>query len=305
MAIENRKARSLMMKLITMKVRQIFTGLMGGDADIESMDRSRRKIDSMELQRRKRKGTVMRKKTLGGVPVEVTAGVGCKTDDLILYLHGGAFTLGIFSQHRRYAEALTLYAHCPVIMPDYALAPENPFPSGLDDCYKVYQYLRASHRGSRIIVMGDSAGANYALSLTLRLKANGEELPDRLVLHDPVIDLSGKLDHSINESINNDFMVTLSMGEFLQKTYIQDSDPTNYEISPIYGDLSGFPPTFITCESHETLYADSLELDRMLEAVSVPVKTIVLDGSFHTYATLGDATIETKKITKDIIDFIN
>lgn len=304
MAIENRKSKSLIMKIITKKVRRLFSGIMGGDSSYESMKSSREKIDQIESKRRRRKGTVMRKKTLGGVPVEVTAGVGCKTDNIILYLHGGAFTLGIFSQQRRYAEALALFAGCPVIMADYALAPEYPFPAGLDDCEKIYAHLRKNHRGSRIIVAGDSAGGTFALALTLRLKAKGEELPDRLVLHSPSIDLSGKLDHSINESINDDVIVTKELGPFLAEAYIRDADPTDYEVSPCYGDLTGFPPTFITTELHETLYADSLELDKMLDEAGVPVKTIVMDGGFHTYALLADVTPETKKILKETIEFI-
>lgn len=305
MAIEKRKAVSLLMKLIVKSVRNSFSELSfsdrGEDFDWQLI---RDKMDEKEKSRKRKKGTAMLRKEISGVPAEITASTGAVNRDFILYLHGGAFVLGIAFYHRKYAEALACHTGRIVVMPDYSLAPENKFPAALDECERLYHSLRKQHLESNIVLAGDSAGGGLCVSLTMRLKEKGEKLPQALVLHSPVIDLSGKLDHSINDDINNDFLIKPGTGNTVNKAYIGDADPAITDISPYYGDFGGFPPVFITCETRETLYADSVELDRRLEQAGVTVRTIELDGGYHTYGTLGDLTIETRHITKEIADFI-
>lgn len=305
MAIEKRRARSFLMKMIVNTVRKHYSEISfqdrGEDFDWQQL---RDRMGENELSRRRKKGTVMLKKNMAGVPVEITAATGGSNTDYILYLHGGAFVLGIAYYHRKYAEALACHTGSVVVMPDYSLSPEHKFPVALDECEKVYLGLRKQHPQSRVILAGDSAGGGLSVSLTMRLKDRGEQLPDALVLHSPVIDLSGKLDHSINADINNDFLIKPGTGNTVNRAYIGDADPTCTDISPYYGNFEGFPPVFITCETHETLYADSVELDSRLEQAGVTVKTIELDGGYHTFGTLGDLTLETRRITAEIAEFI-
>ncbi|MBQ9460588.1 MAG: alpha/beta hydrolase fold domain-containing protein, partial [Clostridia bacterium] len=170
--------------------------------------------------------------------------------------------------------------------------------------FKVYKAIREQRPDKRITLAGDSAGAGLCVSLTMRLKEMGEKLPDCLILHSPVIDLSGEIDRSINDDINDDFIIKKGTRESVDRLYVGDADPKNVEISPYFGDYHGFPPTFITCELHESLYADSVWLDSELEDAGVPVRTIEMDGAFHTYGTLGFLTIETARINRDIIKLI-
>ena len=90
---------------------------------------------------------------------------------------------------------------------------------------------------------------------------------------------------------------TINEKEAINAVFTAVDNGLNFiDVSPYYGDFSGFPPAFITCESHETLFADSAALDGLLEKAGVSVKTVQLDGSFHAYAALGERTPETKKI---------
>lgn len=304
MSIERRRSHSVMMKLITRMLRENYEGVSFNDASESNWDKLRENQAENEKKHKKKRGTVTKRKQIAGVPVEVTAAVGCRNNDLIIYIHGGSYILGIAFHHRMYAETLAVRSGMPVIMADYSLAPDHPYPAGLDDCEKVYTALRDQRQDSRIILAGDSAGGGLCLSLVMRLKSKGVKLPDRLILHSPVIDLSDTLDRSINDDINTDFIVKKGTGSEITELYVGGSDPKNYEISPYFGDFSDFPPTFITCEIHESLYADSVTVDKKLEEAGVPVKTIEMDGAFHTYGTVGDKTIETRKITREIIDFI-
>ena len=153
--------------------------------------------------------------------------------------------------------------------------------------------------------MGLSAGGNLAVALTLRLKAKKIKMPSMVVLHSPVIDLSGEIDRSINADINNDMIVKYTGKKQSFGIYVGDADAKQYDISPYYGDFNGFPPTFITCESHETLFADAVALDGLIERVGIRVKTVELDGAFHAYGALGERTPETKTILNECVNFIN
>ena len=130
-------------------------------------------------------------------------------------------------------------------------------------------------------------------------------MPSMVVLHSPVIDLSGEIDRSINADINNDMIVKYTGKKQSFGIYVGDADAKQYDISPYYGDFNGFPPTFITCESHETLFADAVALDGLIERVGIRVKTVELDGAFHAYGALGERTPETKTILNECVNFIN
>ena len=101
-------------------------------------------------------------KEIGAVPVEITAAVGIRNEEVIIYLHRGAFVLGIAFYHRKYAEALYSHTGSIVVMPEYSLAPKHPFPAALDDCEEVYMAFRKQHPDSRIILAGDSAGGGLS-----------------------------------------------------------------------------------------------------------------------------------------------
>ncbi len=305
MSIEKRKARSLKMKLAVRGVQKIFSRIPSGEKLTDSeLSELREKISGGGIPKKQRRGVLTKKKGFGGVLVEVTAALGERTGDTILYLHGGAFVFGIAPYQRRYAETLAMRTGCSVVMVDYSLSPENKFPKALDECESVFGSIRNLAPDGKIILAGDSAGAGLCLSLVLRLKAKGKELPASVILHSPYIDLSGALDRTINDDINNDFIIKKGLKNTVNEIYLGTADPTDYEISPYYGDFSGFPPTFITCEEHESLYADSIELDSLLEKAGTEVKTIVFDGAFHTFGTLGDTTPETKRLTNEIKSFI-
>ncbi len=304
MSIERRKARSLIMKIIIRMLHESYDDLSFSDGSESNCQKLRQNLEDNNKKYKKRRGTVTKRKEIAGVPVEVAASTGCRNNDVIVFIHGGSYILGIAFHHRMYAETLAAKSGKPVIMIDYALAPEHPFPAGLDDCEKVYTAVREQRPDSRITLVGDSAGGGLCLSLLLRLKSKGIKLPDNMILHSPVIDLSDTIDRSINDDINTDFIVKKGSGASLADLYVGSGDTKDPEVSPYFGDYSGFPPTFITCDIRESLYADSITIDRKLEEAGVPVKTIEMDGAFHTYGTVGDKTIETRKITREIIDFI-
>ena len=306
MAVEIRKARSLKMKIVLIAVKKMFSNMtMGNKMDIEALKKARHFLEESELKRKKNPNVICSVRDIEGVKVEVTEPKEKKSDNIIMFLHGGAFVLKMFPYERTYVEVLADRLGCTVYAVDYAVSPESKYPVAIDQCERVYMNLKNENPKSKIVIMGLSAGGNLAVALTLRLKAKKIKMPSSVILHSPVIDLSGQLDRSINADINNDIIVKYTGKKDSFGIYVGDADAKMYDISPYYGDFNGFPPTFITCESHETLFADSIALDKLIERVGVSVKTVQLDGAFHAYGALGERTPETKTILNECVNFIN
>ncbi len=231
------------------------------------------------------------------VPPQVTGG------NIITYIHGGGFVSGSAASSRGYTSMLAAGSGCRVVAADYALAPEKPFPHGFNDCCEVLDEVTREYPGARVALVGESAGANLCAALALWARNEGRgELISSVTLHSPFLDFTGKLDRSAYPT--EDFTVKPGCLPVLKEIYAAGSDPADPYISPYYGDYSGFPPTFITCDSRETLYADALWLYEKLESVGTEVMMIRGEGMFHAFAATGTQAPETKRILTENIGSI-
>lgn len=201
----------------------------------------------------------------------------------ILYCHGGGYTSGNLGYSRPLASKLAGVTGWETLSFEYRLAPEHPFPAAIDDAVRAWDYLMYQGYGARdVMVAGDSAGGNMALVLCLRLKAAGRRLPGRLVLMSPWTDMtaSGK---SYAERADIDPMITMDYIRAVRGAYAGESDLSSPMLSPLFGDLSGFPPTLIQAGTNELLLSDSVRLrDRML-AAQVPCKLEVWNDMWHVF----------------------
>lgn len=219
---------------------------------------------------------------------------------VILYLHGGGFVTGSAYVCKSYCSMLAKYSKYRVYAAEYSLAPEKPFPHGFDDCCKVFEAVTKLHPDSKIALVGESAGGNYSLALGLKYKATGKIAC--VIVHSPTIDFSEALDHSINE--NKDFIVKKGANEPLMRIYVGKNDPKNMYISPYYGDYTDYPPTFISCDINETLYADSKALYEKCTEAGVDVQLVEFEGGYHACAVSGTNTPETTKVLEENIELI-
>lgn len=201
-----------------------------------------------------RLGTQRTRLSLNGVPVERVTLDATAEDAAILYLHGGAFCLGGPHTHRGLVSHLAQSSGCPVVVPDYRLAPEHPHPAALDDVLACYRALR--QQGTRVALAGDSAGAGLALELALRLKALGEPQAEALALISPFSDarLSGA---SIHDNAARDPMLRIG---WLRQGIRWYQPPLAPGASLLEQDLDGLPPMLIQVGDQEILYSDSTRL---------------------------------------------
>jgi len=221
---------------------------------------------------------------IGDIPAEWSCvGRSHMKKYVILYCHGGGYTSGSFRYARSITNKLASSTSMDVLSFDYRLAPEAPFPAALEDAINVWDYLMYHGYGARdIMIAGDSAGGNLALTLTLKLKEQGRLLPRGLILFSPWTDLtmSGK---SHQEKAELDPILT---AEYLQRcidSYAPEMDLKNPYLSPLFGDFTGFPPTYIQVGTNEILLSDSSKLRKKLQGYHVPVRMEDYPGMWHVF----------------------
>ncbi|MBO5209465.1 MAG: alpha/beta hydrolase [Lachnospiraceae bacterium] len=202
---------------------------------------------------------------------------------VILYCHGGGYSTGSSIYARTLTTKLATSTSMDVLCFDYRLAPEHPYPAATEDAMKVWNYLMLLGYGARdVILAGDSAGGNLALSLTLQLKAQHRLLPRGLILMSPWADLtfSGK-SHESRAGID-----PVLSAEYLQEMiehYAQGEDLKHPLISPLFGNFEGFPPTYIQVGDNEILLNDATMLHKKMVKANVSVKMDVFKGMWHVF----------------------
>ena len=202
---------------------------------------------------------------------------------VILHCHGGGYSTGSSLYARTLTSKLASSTSMDVLCFDYRLAPENPYPAATEDAMKVWNHLMLFGYGARdVILTGDSAGGNLALSLTLKLKQEGRLLPRGIVLMSPWTDLTSSGD-SFLEKAEVDPVLNSAYIDRMVEAYAQGQELKNPLISPLYGDFDGFPPTYIQVGENEILLSDSTRLHQAFVDANVSVKMDVYPGMWHVF----------------------
>ena len=201
----------------------------------------------------------------------------------ILYCHGGGYTSGTLGYSRILASKLAHVTGYEVLCFEYRLAPEHPYPAATQDALRAWDHLMYQGYGARdVVVAGDSAGGNLALVLCHLLKQSARRLPGALILLSPWTDMTagGK---SYQERADIDPILTMNYITAVREAYARGADCSSSLLSPLLGDLSGFPPTLIQVGSNEILLSDSVRLrDRMIQA-AVPCRLEVWSDMWHVF----------------------
>ncbi len=207
-----------------------------------------------------------------------------KSDTVILYLHGGGYTCGNIEFAIGFASTLAKNLGLRVFAPAYRLAPEAPYPAAVDDVLRSYEYLvECGISPKSIILCGESAGGGLCYALCLRLASQGREVPAGIIAISPWVDLTLAGD-SIKSRADVDIALTYNRLKFFADSYLGETgDPQNPEISPIFADVSGMPPSLIFVGSNEMLFDDAQVLERKLAHAGRECRMIVGEGMWHAY----------------------
>ena len=176
-------------------------------------------------------------------------------------------------------------AKCAVLLPDYRLAPEHPFPAGLDDCVLTHQWMVANGPAGpgpsrATFVAGDSAGGSLTLATLLALRDRRLSLPAGGIALSPTTDLT-----LASESLRtvSDPIISAKTMPVFRDHYLGKTDPRNPLASPVFGDYRGLPPLLIQVGEHEMLRDDSIRAARKARADGIAVQLEVWPGMFHVF----------------------
>ena len=204
---------------------------------------------------------------------------------VVLYLHGGGYVMGSRRTHRELASRIARDASARVLVLEYRLAPEHPFPAAVDDATEAYRWLRKQGiAASSIAIAGDSAGGGLTLATLLKLRDAGDALPACAVLLSPWTDLDGT-GASAQPGGADDPMIPLAALRDMGKIYAQQST-NNALASPLHANFKGLPPLLIQVGTRELLLDDSTRVADKARAAGVPVRLEIEDGAFHVWQAM-------------------
>jgi epsilon-lactone hydrolase len=245
---------------------------------------------------------------VGDIPCEWVLAPGADPDIRLLYLHGGGFISGCAGFYLAMAAHLSAAARCAVLLPDYRLAPEHPFPAGLEDCLEAFQWLRghgpegpAPARAT--FIGGDSAGGGLTLAALLALRDRGLPLPNGAIGLSPFTDMTLSGDSIRSEGDKDPIMHPKCLPDFVS-LYVAADEVRNPLASPVFGDYTGLPPLLIQVGEHEIIRDDSVRVARQAVADGVAVTLEVWDGMFHVFQSHEPLLPDAQEAVAHIAEFM-
>lgn len=199
----------------------------------------------------------------------------------ILYFHGGGYRMGSPAGSTPFATRMAAATRARVVAVAYRLAPENPFPAAVVDATAAYAALLAESPGG-VVAAGDSAGGGLAAALSVACREAGATPPRALLLMSPWVDLTQRSDTYASRA-GSDPLFSLESAREASAMYLQGHDPRDHLASPLFADLSGFPPTQIFASTEEVLLGDSTALAAGLAESGVEVCASFQPGRQHAW----------------------
>ncbi|MGQ4004873.1 alpha/beta hydrolase [Francisellaceae bacterium CB300] len=222
---------------------------------------------------------------------------------ILLYFHGGGFVFGSFLSHGGLSAELARNLKCKVMHLDYRRAPENKFPTAIDDAVTAYESLinEKGYNAKDIYLAGDSAGGGLVISTLISLKERNVELPKACVCIAPWMDFEHRGESYIfNEKL--DPICVFRVFEQVRDLYLGDQNLAL--ASPINGDFTDFPPLLIQVADREILYSDSLELAEKAESQGVTVKLEVWEYMYHVWHLHSKELSSARAAIANIVNFL-
>jgi acetyl esterase/lipase len=218
----------------------------------------------------------------GGVPAEWFHAPESDPGRVLLYLHGGGYSIGSVASHRDFIARLCVAAGATGLALDYRLAPEHPFPAQLEDALAAYRWLIG--RGispARLIVAGESAGGGLTLSTLVSLRDTGEPLPAAAMVFSPWVDLECNA-ASIHANARYDYVSGETLRVYARR-FVPSRDLRNPLAAPIHADLRGLPPMLVQAAEAEALVDDACRIADRARDAGVDVTLEIEPDMIHAF----------------------
>jgi acetyl esterase/lipase len=235
----------------------------------------RARLDQLTRTSLLARGTTVVKQAIGGVPAEVVSAEAVParaagSQPTVIHFHGGGYCVGSVDVPRSWAAHLSASTGCRVVLPEYRLAPEHPYPAALEDARAVLKALSGEVAPGLVVLSGDSAGGGLALALVLSRRDEGLELPAGCILLSSWLDL-GRDRRAVPDLVRQDVILSPGWLDACARAY---ADPTAWaepSVSPLRAAHSGLPPLLIQAGASELLAPDAELLAASASAAGLAV----------------------------------
>ena len=241
---------------------------------------------------------------LGGVATMRVTGPGAAGDGAILYLHGGGYVMGSPRTHRAMLARLSQLTGRVAFLPDYAKAPERPFPAAVEDAVTVWHALAARVDPARIVIGGDSAGGGLVLALLAEICRQGLPGPAGTFALSPLTDMtfSGA---SFRGNAEAEAMLPISRAQDMERLYLAGGDPRDSRASPLFAGFPGAGPVWICAGDTEILLDDTRRMAAHLRAEGVVVTEVIARDLPHVWPMFQRLMPEADATLRQLAGWIN
>ena len=229
------------------------------------------------------RGSTVAEQTIAGVRAEVVSSRVSGSQRTVIHFHGGGYCLGSAREARSWAAHLSAQTGCRVVLPEYRLAPEHPYPAALEDARAVLRALSEQTKPGSVVVSGDSAGGGLALALVLCMRDEGLELPAGCILLSPWLDL-GRDRRAVPDLVRRDVLLSPDWIDACARAYADPSAWAGHLVSPLRAAHSGLPPLLIQAGTEELLAPDAELLAAGASAAGVDVTYTRWPRMWHDFA---------------------
>jgi len=225
-------------------------------------------------------------------------------DKLLIHVHGGCYELSPGEAGTSEAIMMAGLGHYKVISVDYRMPPEAYFPGALDDAMTVYQSVMKANNPKNVGVFGTSAGGALVLEMMLRAKQLGLKMPGAISSGTPMSDVTKTGDSFYtNELVDNVLVSRDGFCDAATVVYAHGHDLKDPLLSPVYGDMHGFPPAILSTGTRDLLLSNTVRVHRKLREAGVEAELEVYEGQSHAQYSRDDRLPETREAFGEITGF--
>ena len=258
---------------------------------------------------RKELGVKVEPITMGGVKAFMVTPQNIPPENrnrLLIHVHGGCYVS--FPGESGTTEAIFMagFGHFKIISVDYRMPPDHPYPAGLDDAMSVWKAAVKTTDPKKMAIFGSSAGGALTLSMILRAKQENLPLPAAIAPGTPMADLTDAGDSfHTNALLDNVLVAPDASCDKRAALYANGHDLKDPLLSPIYGDMHGFPPAILTTGTRDLLLSNTVRVHRKLRQAGVEAVLQVFEGQSHAQYYRDVSAPETREAFEEIAHFLD
>jgi epsilon-lactone hydrolase len=225
---------------------------------------------------------------------------------LLIHVHGGCYVLNPGEAALPEALFMAGFGHFKVIAVDYRMPPEAYFPAALDDGLTVYKNAIRTTSPNNIAIFGSSAGGALTLEMILKAKQQGLPMPGAIAPGTPMSDVTKVGDTFVTNAMLDNVLVSPDgFCDAGTKVYANGHDLHDPLLSPVYGEMQGFPPTILTSGTRDLLLSNTVRVHRKLRQAGVEAALQVFEGQSHAQFYRDDTSPEAKEAFEEIAGFFD